>query len=130
MAKYATRQRKALIKFFTNNLHKQFTAAEIFNQLKDEDISLSAIYRNLLDMEDEGIISKFLSKDKKDTYYQFFDEEECRGIIHLVCLRCKETYHMDKNISNEVIQSIKNNNAFTVSLHAATLYGTCNYCNN
>ena len=58
---YKTKQRDVILKFFEKNHDKNFTVTEIFENVKNENISLSAIYRNLAELEKAGKVRK-LSK--------------------------------------------------------------------
>ena len=81
---YDTKQRQAILNFFNENIDKVFSVEEIFDLLKNKDISLSALYRNLAELEKSNkvrIVTK-LGTNKK--FYQFIDNENCRGHIHLL----------------------------------------------
>ena len=56
MPKYMTKQRKALIEYLSNHTDEQLSARQIASDLADQEISLSAVYRNLSEMKDEGLL--------------------------------------------------------------------------
>ena len=60
---YQTEQRKILLDFFSKNKDKIFSAEEISNKLKDSNISVSAVYRNLNSLE--KIVDKVLKDCNK-----------------------------------------------------------------
>ncbi len=93
MSNYQTTQRKKLFTVFSNNVHKTFSAQDLYELLKNENISLSAIYRNLTAMEKNQQIVKVLDKNRKENCYQYFDKAQCSDIIHLKCKICAVTLH-------------------------------------
>lgn len=54
MAKYLTRQRRQLLDYLSWHTDEQMTARQIADALTQENISLSAVYRNLSDLEADG----------------------------------------------------------------------------
>jgi len=58
MPKYETRQRRALLSFLSNHPDEQFSARQIASELEKDGISLSAVYRNLTDLEAESRICR------------------------------------------------------------------------
>ncbi|MFI3326432.1 MAG: transcriptional repressor [Clostridia bacterium] len=128
MSKYITEQRKVLTTLFKNNNHRTFSAAEVQQILSDKDVSISAIYRNLSEMEKEGLLCKVSEKNRQGTLYQYVDPEHCAGIIHFKCQSCDATYHLDRNISQMIMAVAKDAFSFQVNGSSAFLYGQCADC--
>ncbi len=128
MKKYQTKQRTQLLDFFKTNLHSQFSARQIADYFSGGGISLSSVYRNLSQMENEGILKRTFQKNSKEPLFQYLDPLQCSGYLHLVCSGCGLTSHMDNIIADNLSQSLKSNNGFMVNLHHATLYGMCENC--
>lgn len=53
MSSYSTRQRKALLAYLSRHPDELLSARQIADALADEKISLSAVYRNLAQLEAE-----------------------------------------------------------------------------
>lgn len=128
MRKYQTQQRKKLIAFFEENLHKSYSAHEIRKALTRENISLSAVYRNLNDMLNEGLLCKVKEENRLSDLYQYIDPVECVGVIHLKCQSCDTTFHLNRSVSNMLTTLAKENFSFEISDKKAFLYGKCNNC--
>ena len=54
MSKYMTKQRKALLNYLSAHADEKLSAKQIEENLSGEGISISAVYRNLSDLEKEG----------------------------------------------------------------------------
>lgn len=128
MSKYQTEQRKKLISLFEKSPHKTLSAQDIATALENQDISISAIYRNLSEMVNEELLCKISGKNRSGSLYQYVDPHHCAGIIHLKCDSCEATYHLDRNISQMVMGIANDTFAFHINGSAAFLYGKCAKC--
>ncbi len=128
MIKYATEQRKILLSLFEKNKHETFSANDILSEIPDAGISLSAIYRNLKAMENEGIICKSNDPKQSEAHYHYINPEGCVGIIHLKCEVCNKIYHLNSSISNMIFDFSKEEIGFSLNKSGAFLYGICNNC--
>ncbi|MFI3228009.1 MAG: transcriptional repressor [Clostridia bacterium] len=128
MSSYQTEQRKKLISIFKKSPHQSFSAQEIHNLTDPNSISLSAVYRNLVKMEQEGVLCKVSEKKRSGTLYQYVDPEHCAGIIHFKCNVCEQTFHLNKSISQMVINIAKEDYSFLINGASAFLYGECEKC--
>lgn len=125
MKKYSTKQREVLMEFFELHPHKQFTAHEIASELSEE-ISQSAVYRNLSEMEKDGIISRSIKEGCRESMYQYTMAEECKNAIHLTCVKCGNIKHMDASIAESMRKAALEKNEFFIG--NAMLYGVCGNC--
>ena len=58
MPRYSTRQRKLLLDYLSAHPHQLLSAGEIARDLREREVSLSAVYRNLAQLEAEGKAQK------------------------------------------------------------------------
>lgn len=128
MSKYKTEQRKKLINLFEKNPHFSFSPQQIFNKLGQDEISMSAIYRNLSEMVDDGTVSKVRENKGSGNFYQYIDPKHCDGIIHLKCRKCDNVIHLSKSVSQMVINLSKEELSFNIDGTTAFLYGECEKC--
>lgn len=126
--KYQTEQRKRMLVLFENSNHRSLSAQEIAHFLKDEQVSMSAIYRNLAEMEKSGLICKVSEKKRAGSLYQYINPHSCRGIIHLKCDSCDQTYHLDKCVSDMIFAMAEKNFHFHLSSSMPILFGQCDKC--
>ena len=127
-SKYSTKQRELLIKYLSEHIDEQVSTYQIANELQNSEISLSAIYRNLSDLEKDGLVKMCIKKNSREVYYQYIATDECKNSIHLTCRMCGKSFHMDANDAEILLLSVKLNNGFTINKSLSTLYGICENC--
>ncbi len=125
---YSTEQRNSLLFFLSENPDKMFSAKQIEEALDGKEISKSAIYRNLAELESEGKIKRSSKSGSREAFYQFFDCSSCRTHIHLSCQKCGKIFHLDDSAAESLVSSIEKNAGFAVSLGESTLVGICRSC--
>ena len=128
MANYQTTQRKILTEFLQSHPDVQFSAKQIYQNLADTTISISAVYRNLASLEADGLINRFTKEGSREAFYQYFHDDICRNSIHLVCIKCNRTYHMDPDEMKRMIEGIQKSDGFMVNNTKTILYGICKQC--
>ena len=129
MAKYQTKQRNLLLEYFVSHTDESLSARQIADELDDEDISASAVYRNLAALEDEGVVKRTSKAGSREVFFQYLDDPECRKSIHLTCKICGKIIHMDDLSANELIKSVEKNLKFKVDKAETVLFGVCEDCN-
>lgn len=125
---YKTKQRDVILKFFEKNHDKNFTVTEIFENVKNENISLSAIYRNLAELEKAGKVRKLSKNGSTSAYYQFIGCEKCSGHVHLSCIDCGKTVHLSSADSNFISSNVLKNSHFDPDASGAVIFGMCSAC--
>ena len=125
---YSTKQRKIIIDFFNQNLDKSFSAEELSNALCDKDVSESAVYRNLNELEKEGRVRRLTKPNSKKSFYQFVDCDECKGHLHMACTKCGQTIHLCDKQSEKLIEDVLKNSNFAIDKNSTVLYGICKNC--
>ncbi len=128
MGKYNTQQRKLMIDFFKNNAHKTSSVGEICEQLNALGVSTSSVYRNIAEMEEEGIVRRVNEKNRKGALYQYIDPEHCVGVVHLICEKCNLTFHLNRHVSQMLTNMALENYNFHINEQSAVLYGKCENC--
>lgn len=125
MKKYSTKQREELMAFFERHPHKQFTAQEIAGALASE-ISKSAVYRNLSELEKDGTISRSIKEGCRESIYQYTRAKECENAIHLSCVKCGNIKHMDFELAESMRKATAEKNSFFIG--NTIVYGLCENC--
>ena len=128
MAAYHTKQRKNLMRFLEAHPDESLSAADIARGLADESVSMSAVYRNLQALEEEGKIRRVSKPGSREMLYQFTDRDECRSQLHLLCKSCGITYHMDREAADYLIRLLARKEQFAIDTVETVLYGTCEAC--
>lgn len=129
MANYMTEQRKQLFAFLQENPDRQFSARQIADNLSGSSVSLSAVYRNLTYLQEKGLINRFTKEGSRELYFQYLHSEECRNCIHMNCLKCGETFHMNTQIADQMLKDISKMDGFQIKKEKTVVYGICKNCN-
>ena len=128
LSKYMTRQRRALLNYLRVHTDEQLSAQEIAEALAEEAVSLSAVYRNLAELESEGKLRRSGRGEGRELSYQYIDAEECRNCLHLSCRSCGRTFHMEADSARQLLEAVRRSEDFTVDLGETVLYGICGRC--
>lgn len=125
---YNTEQRSALLSFLNENPDKTFSAKEIAQALAGKNISKSSVYRNLAELESEQKIKRVTKAGSKESFYQFYDNSECKNHIHLSCIKCGKIFHLESAQTEKLVSEVEATDGFEISRGETTLYGTCKEC--
>jgi len=127
--KFVTALRKLLISFFENHSDRQYSIEEITGQLCNENsISVSAVYRNIEMLTEEGFVRRFTNEGSRKSMYQYIGGKECDSHLHLKCTKCGRVIHTDNEEAEIILQLILQKNKFDVDEKSTLLYGRCQYC--
>ena len=73
MAKYLTRQRKRLLEYLSEHTDEQISARQIAEDLAADQISISAVYRNISALEEEGLLKRSVREGTRAVSYTHLD---------------------------------------------------------
>lgn len=125
--KYLTKQRKILLEYLAGHTDESLSATQIADALADK-VSKSAVYRNLSDMEKEGKLRRVVGGNSREAVYQYSGGHSCEGCLHLSCKKCGKTIHMEKQIADELVHSVAENDNFSIDRGETVIYGVCADC--
>lgn len=125
---YNTEQRNFLLSFLEKNPDKMFSAKQIEAALTDKNISRSAVYRNLADLENDGKIKRCSKSGSRETFFQYYDLQSCRNHIHLSCTKCGKIFHMENKVADNLVTDVEATEGFEISKGETTLFGICKNC--
>ena len=128
MPKYQTRQRKTLLDYLSAHADEQLSAQEIAAALADEGVSLSAVYRNLGELEAEGRVRRTARSSGREVFYQYIGADGCRESLHLQCKKCGRTFHMDAQGAEQLLHVVEKAEGFELDKGDTVLYGVCELC--
>ncbi|MEE1172681.1 MAG: Fur family transcriptional regulator [Ruminococcus sp.] len=128
MPKYMTKQRRVFLDFLSKHSDEQLSVKQIAQALEDENISLSAVYRNLSALEEDGKIRRVSKSGSREVYYQYIGDEHCRDCLHLSCEKCGKTFHMGVSGADMLIKNVALAEEFAVDKSNTVLYGICKAC--
>lgn len=128
MPKYITRQRKVLLEYLNRHADERLSAREIAAALADGGVSLSAVYRNLAELEAEGRVRRAGQSGVREACYRFVDADKCKGCLHLQCKKCGRTFHMDSGGAERLRNVVEQTEGFALDKGGTVLYGVCELC--
>ena len=128
MVRYLTRQRKQLLKYLSEHTDEQMTARQIVDALTAESISISAVYRNLAALEEDGLLKRSVREGTREVFYQYIAAEECKDSLHLSCRICGKSIHLGKSETEQLLQSTLESTGFQIDKSETILYGVCADC--
>lgn len=128
---YRTEQRKKLSAFFESHPDLAISAKDLAAALSEENgpsLSISAIYRNLDRLEQEGVIVRYASKNRRENVYRYVQAENCENRLHLACIQCGKTYHMDSSLSEKLLKRVSQVDDFLIDTEKTAILGLCEEC--
>ena len=128
MAKYVTKQRRQLLDYLSRHTDEQMTARQIADALTQESISLSAVYRNLSDLEEDGLLKRSIREGTRDVFYQYIAAAECKDSLHLSCRVCGKSTHLGDAEAERLLHSTLESTGFQIDKSETILYGVCADC--
>lgn len=128
MQKYNTKQRQKLLDYLFNHSDENISALDIIAYFAKEDISKSAIYRNLASLEQDGKIRRVNILGEKVAYYQYIDTKHCKGKIHVSCIKCGKTTHINRDTASYLANRLACEDGFALNNDETVLYGICRDC--
>lgn len=123
-----TKQRKALLNYLSMHADERLSAKQLEDALKIEGISISAVYRNLSELEREGKVRRVNNSGSREVFYQYTDGAHCKDCLHLSCEKCGKTYHMNSAVARTLIENLAQSDEFTIDKANTVLYGVCGDC--
>ena len=128
LPKYVTKQRKILLDYLTKHTDDPLPVQEIAEALEQESISKSSVYRNLAELENEGVVRRKYRGAGRELLYQYVGAEACKGSIHLSCKQCGRTFHMTAAGADQLLRAVAETEGFAVDKGDTVLYGVCEDC--
>lgn len=125
---YTTKQRKALLQYLEQHPDERLTAHEIAAALQKENISLSAVYRNLAQLEAEEKVHRNVKNGARESCYQYVAAKSCQGALHMSCVKCGKTFHMENRNAALFAKHLQQQENFDLDIADTVLYGTCADC--
>ena len=135
MARYQTEQKKLLLAYFSSHPGRQFSAEEVANvflcvESEHEKVpGKSTVYRLVAEMARDGLLRRFLKTDGgRGWLYQYHNHHDCEGHLHLKCTVCGQLWHLECQLSGQLLSHIEENHQFKVDNTQSVLYGLCGNC--
>ncbi|GCD10723.1 Fur family transcriptional regulator [Clostridium tagluense] len=124
-----TYQRYLIIKvIFENDM--LMNVNEIYSKVKNENIGVSTIYRNIIILEEAGILKRI--NIANTNYYTLEKIGNNKFHIHAECIKCNKIIDISEGeiseISNVLIKELNKKQKITVISTSVVLSGICEEC--
>ena len=126
MQAYMTQPRKRLLNYLHSHADETLTAGQISQDLPE--ISVSAVYRNLSALEQDGAVRRVAKAGSREVFFQYREAEGCKDHLHLSCKKCGRTFHMDEAETAALVEAVAKLDGFAIDRSDTVLYGICNGC--
>jgi len=123
---YNTKQRDAILEFFHQHPHENFTAKDLIG-LPDLPAGEATIYRNLVHLHKQGHLNRFV-RTGGEGCFQFNPGRDCTSHFHLMCKFCGQVAHMDCGFADEMGRHLAADHGFQVDFSSTMIYGVCAKC--
>lgn len=129
MKGYNTDQRRRLLAFFERHRDEQLSAEQISGMMgsEGEEISLSAIYRNIDRLEQDGLLRRDVSGDGRKAVFQYMGGS-CADHLHLQCTGCGHVIHLNDEATAAMRRAVSSCGDFSIDERRTVLYGRCKNC--
>ena len=128
MSKYSTQQRKTLLHYLSEHPDEHLSTRQIAAALEDKKISLSSIYRNLAELAAEGKLRRCARTGTREIFYQYADAAPCRGVLHMTCTQCGQTFHLSEKTAALLTAQLDAQEGFALDCGETVLFGVCKNC--
>lgn len=118
---YKTRQRDAILQYFSDKPHIAHTARDVIDALE---ISDATVFRSLTHLTDEGLLKRFTTPH--GSTYQY---SGCGGHhMHLKCKACGTLVHLECSFAEEITRHFAAEHHFVLDKEETVFYGFCEDC--
>lgn len=126
-----TPQRLAIIDVFLERPGEHMTAEEIYNYVQEKapKTGIATVYRNIEMLADIHVLDR-LNLNDGYVRYELGDISGSRHHHHhhMICLNCGRVFSFDKDLLENLEESIHEDTGFQVTDHEVKLYGYCRDC--
>ena len=124
-----TPQRQAIVDTILDSVGMHLTVEEIFDIVKKKrpEIGLATVYRTVVLMHEENLITRLDLKDGT-ARYELTREDEHHTHHHLVCIKCSQVLEFMDDLLDPIEEEIGKKYNFKVLDHSLKFYGICNEC--
>ena len=79
-------------------------------------------------LETEEKVRRSSKSGTREVYYQYLDAENCKGALHMSCIKCGKTFHMADGNAALLAKYLAQSEQLMLDTTDTILYGTCSDC--
>ncbi len=122
---YSTRSKKRILEFFSSSPQSSFTLSAIIASC--DDIPKSSVYRIVEALERDGELRVVGVSDKRERLYQISNRMSCPNHMHIRCVECGKTLHIDEKTSSEIEALLEEKFGYS-DCFSTVFRGKCSEC--
>ena len=129
--RYKTKQREALLKYCESMSGKHFTAKDVSEYFKTEEISIgvATVYRYLEKMVEEGKLNKYIIDESSPACFEYIDCDNDKDIhFHCKCEKCGRLIHLHCDELEKIKEHLMEEHSFLLNSKKMVFYGICAEC--
>lgn len=119
-----TRERATIVEHVFSS-HEHFEAEQLIQQLAEQRVSRSTIYRTLKHLEEAGLIRKVARQDARDVFEHDYGYPQHD---HLICKKCGTLIEFHQEKIAEVLTGVARDHGFRMEGHRLEVFGLCDNC--
>lgn len=133
MSQYKTKQREALLSYLMSVPGEHVTAADVCAHFRahGSSIGTATVYRQLENLVDEGLVSKYLIDNASPACFEFVGSAahgEGEVCFHCKCEKCGALIHLHCEELAGIGAHIAAHHGFTINPMRTVFYGVCDAC--
>ena len=121
---YNTKQKDLILEIVEKQKH-DFTIKDIYDSLNGS-VGLTTIYRLIDKLIEDGLVNKYIDKNK--TYYQYLSKCEEENHFFLRCNMCGSLVHIDCDCIQDLSNHILKEHKFKPDKEHIIINGMCDKC--
>ena len=126
-----TKQKALILDCLIENTHIHITVDDVCELLKARNAAVgrATVYRNLNQLESDGIVKKYTFMSKKGACFQYLGAQSiCKEHYHLMCDKCGEVKHIEEHSIQKILHEIQTKYSFIINDTKTMFYGVCSRC--
>ena len=132
--KYKTKQRDILIQYLETKKGIHITANDVCEFLKEDGIAIgqATVYRQLENLVNEGVISKYIIDANSPACFEYVGLEShvcAEACFHCKCEKCGKLIHLHCDELLEIEKHLYDEHKFKLNSMRTVFYGVCDECN-
>lgn len=132
-SKYKTKQREILLDYFKTVPGVHVTASDVCDYFKSHEVPIgkSTVYRNLENLVDEGVITKYIIDANSPACFEYAAQgshNEEAVCYHCKCEKCGKLIHLHCEELEEIQSHFIREHHFKMDPVRTVFYGLCDSC--
>ena len=132
-SKYKTKQREILLDYFKTVPGVHVTASDVCDYFKSHEVPIgkSTVYRNLENLVDEGVITKYIIDANSPACFEYATQgshKEEAVCYHCKCEKCGKLIHLHCEELEEIQSHFIREHHFKMDPVRTVFYGLCDSC--